>query len=142
MKTKINVLILLVAVIMVSCRNDKYGMVTVINGNGSCNRELTFRLDSDQLVSGKIHFSQGVCSAGQEMEDVVGGWRRKIRHSFPMTRQQYDSIENSLRDSDKGVCDVVTVVASSSWDNVEMAQNTNFTLKGSRLLRGGTLSLF
>lgn len=141
MKTNINVLILLVAVLMVSCRNDKYGMVTVINGNGSCNRELTFRLDSDQLVSGKIHFHKVSVQLDKKwkMSWVVEG--EKIRHSFPMTRQQYDSIGNSLCDSDKGVCDVVTVVASSSWDNVEeMAQNTNFTLKGSHITPKAELS--
>jgi hypothetical protein len=141
MKTKINVLVLLVAVIMTSCSNDKYGMITVINRDGSCNRELTFHLDSAQLVSGKIDFRQVSVQLNRKwkMSWVVEG--KKIHHSFPMTRQQYDSIKNSLHYSNKRVRDVVTVVASSSWDNVEvMGQNTKFALKGFHITPKAELS--
>lgn len=141
MKTKINVLILLAAIIMVSCGNDKYGMVTVISRDGSCNRELTFHLDSIGLVSGKINFRQVSVQLNKKMKMswVVEG--EEIRHSFPMTSQQYDSIRKTLHDNNKRVRDVVTVVASSSWNNVEeMAQNTKFSLKGFHITPKAELS--
>lgn len=131
MKTTIRILLFLVAMISASC-NNKMGMTTVVNKDGSCYREVTFHLnDSAQLVSGRIDSSELFLHLDNNWKLVWMIEGEKTRHPFPMTRLQYDSIQNAISDPNKTVCSVVQVIAFSSWASAEeMGKHTKFTLNG------------
>jgi hypothetical protein len=130
MKTIIKVMILLAAVALASCGNDRYEMVTVVNKDGSCTRQLTMHVDSTQLTNGTLDTSKIAVRLDRQWKLTWSTRGSSVRHPFPMTRMQYDLIKTALHGS-KQVSDVVTVTAAASWDNAEqMGQNTHFALSG------------
>ena len=118
MKTTIRILLFLVAMISASC-NNKMGMTTVVNKDGSCYREVTFHLnDSAQLVSGRIDSSEHFLHLDNKWKLVWMIEGEKTRHPFPMTRLQYDSIQNAISDPNKTVCSVVQIGRASCRERV------------------------
>lgn len=126
---------LLVAVLLASCNNDRYGMVTVVNRDGSCRRELTFHLDSAQLVSGKLDPQKTSVRLDSSWKLTWSLKGETARHAFPMTRAQYDSINSVISGKRGQMNDEVSVKASSSWNQAQdMGRNTILVLKGFKIV--------
>ena len=79
--------------LMTSCSNRDERMLTIINEDGSCSREMTFHPYKEQVMaplSETINANGMIFRSGWERTwSVVGD---SVRHACPMTQQQRDSL--------------------------------------------------
>lgn len=109
-----------------SCVDKSMRMLTVVNEDGSCTREYSFRLDS-----------VGSVDKAKVMENPkwVKTWSvigEEQRHSYPITTAQHDSIQAII--NAKGICknvnDTVVVYATRTFTNAEeMSKDFNEVFK-------------
>lgn len=94
MKTnRILLIVAAVALLMTSCSNKDERMLTIINEDGTCNREMTFHPAQKHVMaplSETINANGMVFRSGWERTwSVIGD---SVRHACPMTQQQSDSL--------------------------------------------------
>lgn len=135
MKTKDSLVLLLLAAFMVACNNKYQGSATtVVNEDGTCSRELTFQLDSAQLVS-------GVYNADESMLRWDKGWQLSwgikgdsLRHAFPVGLKAYQALSRQCRKEGRSAADTILVYAKSNFASVEeMAKATTFIVGSLRI---------
>lgn len=135
MKTKNSWFILFLAAFMVACGNKYQGSATtVINEDGTCSRELSFQLDSAQLVS-------GVFNADESMFRWDKGWQlswgikgNSLRHAFPVKLKAYQTLSEQCRKAGRSATDTIVVYAKSNFASVEdMAKATTFNIGSLRI---------
>ena len=103
MKTnRILTLIAVAALLLTSCSNDNERMLTIINEDGTCSREMTFHPDQETVMaplnepiqSNGLHF-------GPDWERTWSVKGDSVRHACPMTQEQWDSLMNVWSEQDK-----------------------------------------
>ena len=100
MKTNRILIIVAAAVLLLtSCNNGHERMLTIINEDGSCSREMTINPDSFNLTA--------PLDTTINVEGMIfhPDWKRtwsvkgdSVRHACPMTQQQWDSLQNVFHD--------------------------------------------
>ena len=100
MKTnRILTLVAAATLLMTSCSNDNERMLTIINEDGTCSREMTYHPDQEDVMaplSETINVNGMIFSSGWERSwSVVGD---SVRHACPMTQQQWDSLKSVFPD--------------------------------------------
>ena len=103
MKTnRILTLVAAATLLMTSCSNDNERMLTIINEDGTCSREMTFHPDQETVMaplnepiqSNGLHF-------GTDWERTWSVKGDSVRHACPMTQEQWDSLMNVWSKQDK-----------------------------------------
>jgi len=103
MKTnRILTLVAVAALLLTSCSNDNERMLTIINEDGTCSREMTFHPDQETVMaplnepiqSNGLHF-------GPDWERTWSVKGDSVRHACPMTQEQWDSLMNVWSKQDK-----------------------------------------
>ena len=115
------ILIALAALLMIGCKK-KSNMLTIINEDGTCMRELSFHTTPQKLM----------LPPDSDLDNYIDkSWERtwtivdndSVRHPVPMTEAQYDSIQQ--KNFRKYVPDLVTMHVRKKFKNVqEMAEQT------------------
>lgn len=115
------ILIALAALLMIGCKKNS-NMLTIINEDGTCMRELSFRTTPQKLM----------LPPDSDLDNYIDkSWERtwtivdndSVRHPVPMTEAQYDSIQQ--KNFRKYVPDLVTMHVRKKFKNVqEMAEQT------------------
>jgi len=89
------VIVAAVALLMTSCSNKDERMLTIINEDGTCSREMTFHPDQEDVMA---PLSENINANGMIFRP---GWERtwsvmgdSVRHPCPMTQQQWDSLQS------------------------------------------------
>jgi hypothetical protein len=89
------VIVAAAALLMTSCSNKDERMLTIINEDGTCSREMTFHPDQEDVMS---PLSETINANGMIFSP---GWKRtwsvmgdSVRHPCPMTQQQWDSLQS------------------------------------------------
>ena len=96
MKTNRILFIVAAAVLlMTSCSNEGERMLTIINEDGTCSREMTLHPAQEHVMA---PLNESVNADGMIFRS---GWKRfwsvkgdSVRHACPMTQQQWDSLQN------------------------------------------------
>ena len=103
MKTnRLLIIVAAAALLMTSCSTDDERMLTIINEDGTCSREMTFHPDQETVMaplnepiqSNGLHF-------GTDWERTWSVKGDSVRHACPMTQQQWDSLMNVWSKQDK-----------------------------------------
>lgn len=99
MKTnRILTLVAVAALLMTSCSNDDERMLTIINEDGTCSREMTFHPAKEHVMaplSEPINANGMIFRSGWERTwSVVGD---SVRHACPMTQQQSNSLDENAK---------------------------------------------
>lgn len=122
----------LAATMVSSCTDDSLNMLTVVNEDGSCTREFSVRMDSAGLVGKESTKYSNIIEDAEWIKTwaIMG---EEERHTYPMTANQYDSIQAIL--NDKGECmnvrDTVVVYATRTFaDAEEMDKASNEVFGG------------
>lgn len=94
MKTSsISIIIAAAVLLLTSCRDNDSRMLTIINEDGTCSREMTFHPDATSALAPRDEPIQNDCMHfGPDWErswSVVGD---SVRHPAPMTEAQWDSL--------------------------------------------------
>lgn len=115
------ILIALAALLMIGCKKNS-NMLTIINEDGTCMRELSFHTTPQKLM----------LPPDSDLDNYIDkSWERtwtivdndSVRHPVPMTEAQYDSIQQ--KNFRKYVPDLVTMHVRKKFKNVqEMAEQT------------------
>jgi len=86
------------ALLMTSCSNENERMLTIVNEDGTCSREMTFHPAKEQVMaplSEPINANGMIFRSGWERTwSVVGD---SVRHACPMTQQQSDSLDENAK---------------------------------------------
>ena len=89
------VIVAAAALLMTSCSNKDDRMLTIINEDGTCSREMTFHPDQEDVMA---PLSETINTNGMIFRP---GWERtwsvmgdSVRHPCPMTQQQWDSLQS------------------------------------------------
>ena len=128
MKTKDSLILLLLAAFMVACNNKYKGSATtVVNEDGTCSRELTFQLDSAQLVSGVYNADESMLRWDKGWQLTWGIKGDSLRHAFPVGLKAYQALSRQCRKDGCSAADTIVVYAKSNFASVEeMAKATTF----------------
>ena len=128
MKTKDSLVLLLLAAFMVACNNKYQGSATtVVNEDGTCSRELTFQLDSAQLVSGVYNADESMLRWDKGWQLTWGIKGDSLRHAFPVGLKAYQALSRQCRKDGCSAADTIVVYAKSNFASVEeMAKATTF----------------
>lgn len=103
MKTnRILTIVAAAALLLTSCSNDDERMLTIINEDGTCSREMTFHPDQETVMaplnepiqSNGLHF-------GPDWERTWSIKGDSVRHTCPMSELQWDSLMNVWSEQDK-----------------------------------------
>ena len=103
MKTnRILTLVAVAALLLTSCSNGNERMLTIINEDGTCSREMTFHPDQETVMaplnepiqSNGLHF-------GPDWERTWSIKGDSVRHTCPMSELQWDSLMNVWSEQDK-----------------------------------------
>ncbi|MBO7538411.1 MAG: hypothetical protein J6T44_03915 [Prevotella sp.] len=87
--------------LMTSCRDKDARMLTIINEDGTCSREMTFSSDAQSVMaplSEPINNNGMIYRAGWQRTWSVKG--DSVQHPCPMTQQQWDSLQRALPNQD------------------------------------------
>ena len=112
MKASTKLLLLVCATLLLSCEDDYHcGLTTTVHQDGSFTREYALRLDSAQLISGRVDNSKN-------MVQLSGPWKLtwtvkgdSTRHPLPMDKDTYQRLAELCRQSHTKVEDTVVVYA-------------------------------
>ena len=128
MKTKDSLILLLLAAFMVACNNKYQGSATtIVNEDGTCSRELTFQLDSAQLVSGVYNADESMLRWDKGWQLTWGIKGDSLRHAFPVGLKAYQALSKQCRKDGCSAADTIVVYAKSNFASVEeMAKATTF----------------
>lgn len=128
MKTKDSLVLLLLAAFMVACSNKYQGSATtVVNEDGTCSRELSFQLDSAQLVSGVYNADESMLRWDKGWQLTWGIKGDSLRHAFPVGLKAYQALSRQCRKDGCSAADTIVVYAKSNFASVEeMAKATTF----------------
>ena len=89
------VIVAAAALLMTSCSNENERMLTIVNEDGTCSREMTFHPAQEHVMaplSETINANGMIFRSGWERSwSVVGD---SVRHACPMTQQQWDSLHS------------------------------------------------
>lgn len=107
---------LMLALLATSCRNKDDHMLTVINEDGTCSREYTFKTTQQWLAA----------SADEDYDSIIDkSWERtwsvqgtdSVRYPVPLTEAQLDSMQEL--DLNKPLGNMLLVHAKKTYDSVE-----------------------
>ena len=128
--------------LLASCGNKSATMRTIVNTDGSCEREITTAPDRSEGTTASNSSEEG----DKEVEKALlidstwtVGWAYRgdtVVHHEPLTAARYDSIQRDLQRQhiDKQVSDTIVVHARRHFASVEeMAQSSPFRLNGKPL---------
>ena len=116
MKTnRFYIIVVAVALLMTSCRNNDSQMLTIINEDGTCSREMSFHPYPKEVMaqlnepieSSCLHFG----TDWQRTWSVAGD---SVRHPCPMTEAQWDS----LRRPEENVSNKILMHTKRNYQNV------------------------
>ena len=118
MKTN-RILLILAAMmlLMTSCSNRDERMLTIINEDGSCSREISFHPYKEQVqasINKPIEINGMYYNTDWERTWSVMG--DSIQHACPMTEQQWDSLQNVF--ADQNVPDKILMHFKRNYQNV------------------------
>lgn len=136
MKRNINLTVAaLTLLLLASCKKDGQ-MLTVINEDGTCVRELTRHASPKELIDSDIY----PYNSKEEMEDWEQTWSlmgEETRHPMPMTQEQFDSIQ--LNYHGEYIPEIVLKHYRREFPSVEdMSNNIPIKSKKSMLIVEGT----
>lgn len=107
---------LMLALLATSCKNKDDHMLTVINEDGTCSREYTFKTTQQWLAA----------SADEDYDSIIDkSWERtwsvqgadSVRYPVPLTEAQIDSMQEL--DPNKPLGNMLLVHAKKTYDSVE-----------------------
>ena len=111
----------LTMLLMASCKKDAQ-MLTVINEDGTCLRELTKHVSPRELMDSEIYPNNGKETDMEEWEQTWSQKGEDTRHPLPMTEAQYDSIQREH--PGKQVADLVLKHYKREFQTIEeMSRN-------------------
>ena len=111
----------LTMLLMASCKKDAQ-MLTVINEDGTCLRELTKHVSPRELMDSEIYPNNGKETDMEEWEQTWSLKGEDTRHPLPMTEAQYDSIQREH--PGKQVADLVLKHYKREFQTIEeMSRN-------------------
>lgn len=102
---------------MTSCINRDERMLTIINEDGSCSREISFHPHKEQVqasINKPIEINGMYYNTDWERTWSVMG--DSIQHACPMTEQQWDSLQNVF--ADQNVPDKILMHFKRNYQNV------------------------
>ena len=118
MKTnRIYIILSALVVLMTSCTNRDERMLTIINEDGTCSREMSFHPYKKQVqasINKPIEINGLYYNTDWERTWSVMG--DSIRHACPMTQQQWDSLQNVF--ADQNVPDKILMHTKRHYQNV------------------------
>ena len=103
MKTnRILTIVAAIALLLTSCSNDNERMLTIINEDGTCSREMTFEPEretvtaslDDPIKDNGLHF-------GSDWERTWSIKGDSVRHACPMSELQWDSLRSVFAKQEK-----------------------------------------
>ena len=103
--------------LMTSCINRDERMLTIINEDGSCSREISFHPHKEQVqasINKPIEINGIYYNTDWERTWSVMG--DSIQHACPMTEQQWDSLQNVF--ADQNVPDKILMHFKRNYQNV------------------------
>ena len=103
--------------LMTSCSNRDERMLTIINEDGSCSREMSFHPYKEQVqasINEPIEINGMYYNTDWERTwSVIGD---SVQHACPMTQQQWDSLQNVF--ADQNVPDKILMHFKRHYQNV------------------------
>ena len=135
MKTKDSLILLLLATFMVACGNKYQGSATtIVNEDGTCSRELSFQLDSAQLVSGVFNADESMLRWDKGWQLTWGIKGDSLRHTFPVGLKAYQALSRQCWKDGRTAADTILVYAKCNFASVEeMAKATTFIVGSRRI---------
>ena len=135
MKTKDSLILLLLATFMVACNNKYQGSATtIVNEDGTCSRELSFQLDSAQLVSGVFNADESMLRWDKGWQLTWGIKGDSLRHTFPVGLKAYQALSRQCWKDGRTAADTILVYAKCNFASVEeMAKATTFIVGSRRI---------
>ena len=103
MKTnRILTIVAAIALLLISCSNDNERMLTIINEDGTCSREMTFEPERETMMAplnkpiqdNGLHF-------GSDWERTWSIKGDSVRHACPMSELQWDSLRSVFAKQEK-----------------------------------------
>ena len=122
MKTNKNLIVVTFALLLLaSCKKDGQ-MLTVINEDGTCMRELTKHVSPRFLIESDIYPENGQEIKMKDWEQTWSFMGDETRYPLPMTQEQYDSLQREY--PDKHLPDSILKHYRREFNSVEeMSQN-------------------
>lgn len=120
-------ILIIVAICLTACSHD-LSLATIINGDGSCTRELSFRADSSSLFSADYDFSamEGV---NLNNDDWTFSWGVKgdmSRHQLPISIEEFRRIEDEVKaqNHNKSAYDTLRIYAVRTFETIEEMESS------------------
>ena len=116
--SKLFVMIAFMAALLSSCQGD-IEMLTIVNEDGSCMREIIVDADRSLLTTGKYDNDDPRVARIEDGWELYWGYKGdSTRFPIPMSTERYDSISREVAPS-RDVKDTVCVYACKKYDSVE-----------------------
>ena len=94
---------MLLVLLMASCKNKDNSMLTVINADGTCSREYSFHTTEEQLmIPQEEDFDSLIDKHWERTWSVLGN--DTVRYPVPLTKAQFDSIQGQDNSRDLSNC--------------------------------------
>ena len=118
MKTnRILTIVAAMVLLMSSCSNQDERMLTIINEDGSCSREMSFHpVQEDVMAPLNKPIQNNGLYYNTDWERTWSVMGDSIQHACPMTQQQWDSLQNVF--SDQNVPDKILMHLKRQYQNV------------------------
>lgn len=116
--SKLFVMIAFMAALLSSCQGD-IGMLTIVNEDGSCMREIVVAADRSLLTTGKYDNDDPHVARIEDGWELYWGYKGdNSRFPIPMSVEKYDSISREVGPS-RAVKDTICVYARKEYASVE-----------------------
>ena len=117
------------ALLMTSCNNKDERMLTIINEDGTCSREITFHPTQEQVMA---PLNEPIQTKGlyynPDWERTWSVMGDSVRHACPMTQQQWDSLQSVF--PDENVNTKILMQTKRHYQNVsEMSDSLTQTVR-------------